>query len=176
MERRMRAHLIVLVILTIALAGCADGSGLGTDGTLPDGNPPDGTLLVSTSTAGNDPDQDGYRLAVDSAAGVPLVPTGTVAIGLPPGPHVLRLLGIAPQCLVASDTILDVDVPSKDTIPVAFEIHCPATGALITVTTTGLDLDTDGYRVLVDGAERARVGPDDRALTDSAAARTAPLR
>ena len=173
----MRTHPIVLVILTIVLAGCADGSGPGTDagdpsggtppdGTPLDGTPPDGMLLVSTSTSGNSPDLDGYRLSVDGVArGDSLQPTGTIAIGLPPGRHTLRLLGIAPQCQEGSDTVVQVDVASRDTIPVPFDIRCWATGVLITVATTGLDLDTNGYGVLVDGAERVHAHSFDQSLT-----------
>lgn len=161
----MRTHPIVSMILTIVLAACGDGAALGTDGTLPDGTPPAGTLLVSTSTSGNAPDLDGYRLTVDGAAGMALEPTGTLAIRLAPGRHALRLLGVAPPCLVASESVLQVDVASSDTVPVGFDIRCSVTGVLVTVATTGVDPDTDGYSVLVDGAARAHVRPNDHALT-----------
>ena len=36
----------------------------------------------------------------------------------------------------------------------AFEVSCRLTGARITTTTTGLDLDLDGYRVEVDGTDQ----------------------
>ena len=168
---RMRAHPIALVILTIVLAGCADGSGLGTDagdppsGTPPAGDPPVGVLLVSTSTSGNSPDVDGYRLWVDDVAlGDSLPPTGTIAIGLPPGRHALRLIGTAPQCQEISDPVVQVNVASGDTIPVRFDIRCWATGVLITVSTTGVDIHSNGYGVLVDGAELAHAYSFDQFL------------
>jgi hypothetical protein len=241
----MRAHRIVLMVLTIVLAGCADGNGpndgvllvsTSTSGTSPDlngyrltvdgadsvslqptgsvaigvqpgrhalrllgiapecavtsdsvlqvtvtsddtvsvafdvgcpgPNPifDDGTLLISTSTSGTRPDLAGYRLTVDGVDSVSLQPTGTVAIGVQPGRHALRLLGVGPQCVVVSSAIVQVDVAPRDTAPVAFDIRCEATAVLITVSTTGSDLDTDGYHVLIDGAERAQVQPSDTTL------------
>jgi hypothetical protein len=61
--------------------------------------------------------------------------------------------------------VLEVHVLSRDTVRVAFDVSCSATGALIAVTTTGLDIDPNGYRVLVDGAERAHIQPIDTVLT-----------
>jgi hypothetical protein len=124
----------------------------------------DGTLLISTSTSGTRPDLAGYRLTVDGVDSVSLQPTGTVAIGVQPGRHALRLLGVGPQCVVVSSAIVQVDVAPRDTAPVAFDIRCEATAVLITVSTTGSDLDTDGYHVLIDGAERAQVQPSDTTL------------
>ena len=150
----MRTHPNVLVVLALLTAACADGNG-------PSGNEPpaDGTLLVTTTTGGDDPDQDGYRLAVDGDS-LSLAPTGTRAIGLSPGRHALRLLGVAEQCSVASDTVLEVDVPSRDTVPLAFEVSCEDTGVRITVTTTGLDTDA-GYWILVDGAGQSATHAND---------------
>jgi len=176
----MRAHPIVLVILSIALAACNDESGPGLDGTFPTGRPsgspsgetpgggtpPDGIVLISTSTVGSSPDLDGYRISVDGTArGEALGPTGTIAIGLLPGLHALRLLGVLPQCREASDSVVQVNVVSRDTVPVAFDIRCWVTGVLTTVSTSGLDLDTNGYTLLVDGAEQMHLHPFDRSLT-----------
>ena len=64
---------------------------------------------------------------------------------------------MAEHCSVSPGTALDVAVLSGDTISVAFQVTCSVTGVRITTTTTGLDLDTDGYRVEVDGIERGEV-------------------
>jgi hypothetical protein len=150
----MRTHPIVLLVLAFLIAACGDNNGPSTDGIL----------LVSTSTAGSDPDPDGYVLAVDKADNASLKPTGTVAIGLPSGHHALRLLGVAPQCSVAADTVLEVDVPSRDTVAVGFDISCWASAARISVTTSGPDI-SGGYLVLVDGAQGPHLQPDDTVLT-----------
>ena len=143
----MRTHPILLLTIGLTLAACDDSGGPS------DGEPPtDGTLVVSTATGGSDPDQDGYLLTVDGVDSVALDPTGTAEVDLPEGHYTLRLLGVAEHCSVAPGTPLEVDVPLQDTTSVAFEVNCPVTGARITTTTTGLDLDPDGYR--------ARGGPD----------------
>jgi hypothetical protein len=113
----------------------------------------DGTLIVSTSTQGDDPDQDGYLLTVDDVDSFALASTGTAVLGLTFGQHILRLRGVAGHCSVAPDASLGIDIATRDTARVAFEVTCPATGARITVTTTGLDIDADGYRIAVDGTD-----------------------
>ncbi len=150
----MRTHPILLLAVGLTLAACDDSGGPSTGSPSTGGPSSDGTLVVSTSTGGGDPDQDGYLLTVDGVDSVALDPTGTVEIDLVDGQHTLRLLGVAEHCSVAPGTPLEVDVPSQGTTSVAFEVSCPATGVRITTTTTGLDFDTDGYRVEVDGTDR----------------------
>lgn len=60
--RQMRTHPILLLAVGLTLAAC-DGTGSPPDGGV--GPSTDGTLVVSTSTGGNEPDQDGYLLTVD---------------------------------------------------------------------------------------------------------------
>jgi hypothetical protein len=118
------------------------------------GDPSGGTLVVLTSTQGDDPDLDGYELTVDGVSFRHLDPSGRSENDLPAGHHTLELLGAAEQCSVSPGTPLDVEIPSGDTTSVAFEFSCSATGVRITSTTTGLDFDPDNYRVEVDGADR----------------------
>jgi hypothetical protein len=60
-----------LLLAGLTLAGC--------EGDPPTGEPPTpGTLAVSTSTRGEEPDQDGYLLTVDDADSLNLEPTGFV--------------------------------------------------------------------------------------------------
>ena len=140
----MRTHRILLLVPGLALAACQDGAG----------PPAVGTLVVATTSEGNDPHRGGFLLTVDGVDSLPLEPTGTSRIDLPAGLHTLRLLGMAEHCSVSPGTSLDVAVPSQDTTSVAFEVTCSVTGVRITVRTTGLDFDTDGYRVEVDGVDR----------------------
>ena len=141
---------ILLLAVGLTLAACDHSGGPSTDGPTTDG-----TLVVSTTTEGNDPDPDGYLLAVDGVDTLVLDLTGTIEIDLPAGQHSLQLHGVAAQCAVAPATPLEVDVPPRGTTPVAFEINCQLTGARITTTTTGLDFDPfDGYRLDVDGTDR----------------------
>ncbi|MGH7514650.1 MAG: hypothetical protein ACREOQ_17185 [Gemmatimonadales bacterium] len=124
---------IVLVILATVLAGCADERGY-EDRLAPEF----GLLEVSTATSGDAPDPDGYGLGVDGGGAVTdAPPTGTVWLGLPPGRHALRLLGVAPQCRLASDSVVQVDLTTSDTVPVSFDVVCSVTGVPATVKVTG---------------------------------------
>ena len=156
----MRMHPILLLAVGLMMPGCDDGSGLLTDGPSTGG-----TLVVSTSTGGNAPDQDGYLLTVDAVDSLPLPPSGTAEIDLPAGQHRLRLLGLAGQCSVSPGTPLDVDVPSGATTSVAFQVTCSTANTRITTTTTGLDVDPDGYRVVVDGSDQVSISTNGTVFT-----------
>jgi hypothetical protein len=111
-------------------------------------------LLVSTATTGNHPDDDGYLLTVDDDHSTFLEPTDTVSLEVPSGRHALSLVGVAEHCHVTPELPLEIEIESSGTTPVTFDVDCQSTGALVTVTTTGLDLDPDGYRLVVDGVDR----------------------
>jgi hypothetical protein len=108
-------------------------------------------------TIGNDPDGDGYELTVDGGSSTPLSPNDSAEVELPAGAHTLHLLGAADHCSISPRPPLTVDIAPRSTTPVAFEVSCQATGASVTVTTTGLDVDTDGYRVTVEGIDRGAI-------------------
>jgi hypothetical protein len=151
----MRIHAVVALVVGITVASCDDA----VDPSAP------GTLVVSTATDGDDPDADGYLLTIDGAESLALDPTGTTEAELSPGRHTLRLLGVAEHCSVASATSLEVSIPPRGATSVAFEISCLVTGARITTTTTGLDIDPDGFRIMVDGTDRGTVGSNHSVLT-----------
>lgn len=151
----MRPPPILFLVAGLTMAACEESPG-------PSG---DGTLVVSTSTEGEDPDPDGYVLTVDGHDSFALDPTGTAEIELRAGPHTLRLTGMAGQCSVTPGTPLEVDVPPRGTAPVTFAITCPATGVRITTTTTGLDIDVNGYRIAVDGTDRGPIPVNGTAVT-----------
>jgi TolB protein len=149
----------LLLVVGLSLSACDDPGGADLGGPSP------GTLVVSTSTEGDDPDQDGYLLTVDDVDSLDLDPTGTAQVDLAPGRHTLRLLGVAGHCSVAPAPSLEVDVPPQGTTPVAFEIICRLmTTARITTTTTGLDIDPDGYSIAADGTDRGAIPANDTVL------------
>jgi hypothetical protein len=121
---------------------------------------PGTTIRVAVTTTGLDPDQDGYQLTIDGVSTLALIPTGTAQVNVAPGRHTLQLLGVAEHCSVASGTVLELDFARGTTTPVAYQVECPLTGAHITMTTTGGDLDVDGYLVEVDGTDRGVVLPN----------------
>jgi hypothetical protein len=139
----MRPRLILLLAAGPLLAACGDDGGPSAEGTL----------VVSTTTGGNDPDPDGYLLTVDARDRFPLDVNDTAAIDLLAGLHTVQLMGVEEDCSVVPETPLEVDIPSHDTISVDFEAICSASAVSITTRTTGLDLGF-GYRLEVDGADQ----------------------
>ena len=145
----MRIYPILPLIGGLFIAACADGGVVDPE--------PATTLVVSTSTTGEDPDEDGFQLTLDGGDPRALAPSGTVEVDLRPGRHTVQLVGVASQCSVTPGATLEVDIAVGKRTSVAFEVTCPLTGARIAVTTTGLDVSLDGYRVEVDGNDREAI-------------------
>ena len=143
----MRIYRILLLTVVILVSACDDQV------------EPSTTLLISTSTAGEDPDQDGYLLMIDEVDSVDLDPTGSAEIEVEPGWHSLTLLGVADQCTVAPKPEIEVEVLGGSRRPVEFAVSCPATRAHVTVRTTGLTPDRDGYLLTVDDADSLDLDP-----------------
>ena len=127
--------------------------------------PETGTIEVTSVTGGDPTDPNGYALAVDGMAGRPLGTNSTLTLaGLPAGSHTLSISGLAPNCTLSTPNPLTTTVPAGGTARVVFEIGCSAPGALeVTTTTTGQDLDPDGYTVSVDGGAEVAVALDGQA-------------
>jgi Tol biopolymer transport system component len=135
-----------------------------------DGNDPDltgsgagtGVLEVITSTSGVPEDPDGYAVTVDHDAARLLAPNGAATVaGLSPGSHSVGLAGIAGFCVLDGQNPRTVEIATGDTASVRFDIICDTPMLQISVSTTGSELDSDGYRVSIDGVEAGSVLPDD---------------
>jgi hypothetical protein len=137
------------------------------DTTEPPPGDADGRLIVSTSTGGGDPDQDGFELTIDDTVSVALAPADTMQVDISPGRHSLRLLGVAGHCSVTPAASVEVEVEAGAATPVAFTIGCPAIAARITVASSGLDIDPNGYRVLMDGVDLGPISESDTMLIRS---------
>lgn len=124
----------------------------------PIGPPAPGRLVVSTLTRGDDPDPDGYQLAIDDRAPTILLANDADTLVLEPGRHTLVLQGISENCAVEPGPSRSLDVVSGGTATQAFEIACPLTGIQVSVSTTGEHVDPDGYRLTVDGADHRPIG------------------
>lgn len=120
-----------------------------------------GTLRIITTTAGPDPDPDGYTVAVDDAAGQPigLSATATVA-NVEAGSHNVRLAGVAANCTVQESNPRPVTVQADATAEIAFAVACNATtgGIQLSVTTAGTPPDPDGYLATLDGGPVQSLG------------------
>ena len=150
-ELHRRTASIRMLALGLILASC-------NSDPIPVEPPADGTLHLSTATLGDDPDRDGFRLSIDRAPSIAFPPSGSLDLTVSAGRHALSLLGVAGQCSVEPGTPLDVDVRPGETIRVALVINCSPVGVSLTIKTTGVELDRDGYTVAVDGVN-GRVVP-----------------
>ena len=152
------ARVIIACGLVLAAAGCDDSTPVGVAGRAT------GVLQVSVSTSGADIPTNGYTVSVDSGAGQPAPVNGKSSLaGLNAGGHSVTLYGLATNCTLNGVNTRAVEVIAGDTVVVAFSVGCIATSAgtgtiRISTTTTGVDLDPDGYRVSVDGGAGAVVG------------------
>ena len=117
-------------------------------------SPAPGDLTVSTTTTGSDLDPDGYTVTVDGGQSKAIGTNGSVTFGgIPAGDHRVALSGVAGNCSVSGDNPRAVTVPAGGTASTTFSVSCGgATGDLaVTTSTTGSNLDPDGYTVTVDG-------------------------
>lgn len=111
-----------------------------------------GSVRVTTTTTGPDADPDGYMATV---MGGPSLAIGTNAtITLPnvrEGVRLVVLTGVASNCDVAGLDTIGVSVALGTTVDASFSIQCVGVGSLeVTVSTTGVEPDADGYVVVVD--------------------------
>jgi len=124
--------------------------------------PPDliGALRITVSTTGGDADLDGYAITVDGTArdsiGANQV---TVIPELPAGPHDVGLVGVAENCAVAQGSHRSITVTEGDTAQVKYPVACRATGVRVSAATAGLDRDSDGYLISIDGGDGRVLGP-----------------
>src|SRR5437764_1291040 len=116
-----------------------------------------GNLTVTASTTGSNLDPDGYTATVDGGASQSVGTNGSVTFtGLSAGSHSVALSGLAANCSVSGANPQTVTVPSGGTATATFAVSCAPTGGgtgglTVTTSTTGSDLDPDGYTVTLDG-------------------------
>jgi hypothetical protein len=131
-----------------------------------------GTLEITVSTSGPDADPDGYEAVVDGGTPQPIGINATLTLtSLAAGNHTVRLDGVAANCSVAGPNSQTVTVPANGSASVTFAVTCteaqPTTGTLrITTTTSGSDVDPDGYLVEVNDREPVEMDADDELSLD----------
>jgi len=149
--------------LLIAVA-CRDPQGPDPQASVLPGLPGVGAIVVSTVTSGSSIDPDGYTVTVDNGPSQHIAPTGAVTFtGLSIGTHTVTLSGVASNC--SCITTLNVTIPLIGTGSVTFTVSCaaqpppPQTGDLtVSTSTTGSNLDADGYTVTLDGNTSRAIG------------------
>jgi len=115
-----------------------------------------GVIEVRAATAGVDLDADGYRAQIGTTS-QSLGINGTIRFpGLAAGDYAVTLSGAAFNCSVGGDNPRTIHVTAggltRDTARTTFAVSCASTtGSLrIVMTTSGADLDPNGYYVVVD--------------------------
>jgi Tol biopolymer transport system component len=123
-----------------------------------------GSLQITSATTGPSPDADGYAITLDGIDRGTLAASGVTTLdGVSPGDHALGLSGVAGNCQVQGDNPRSVAIVAGASATAAFAIVCappPAvTGSLkITTTTSGSDVDPDGYSFALDGRAKQSIG------------------
>ncbi len=114
-----------------------------------------GTLEVTTTTSGPEPDANGYAISIDGAPATAVAPNATFQEGgVAAGSHTVELSGLAANCTVSGALRLDVTVTANAVSTAAFAVACvPTTGTIQVTTVAGTPADPDGYALILDGVE-----------------------
>lgn len=125
--------------------------------------PTGGVIIATNTTTGSDLDPDGYEVWVDDAWSQSPPDNGVSHFtGNSEGDHKVSLIMVAANCLVTStigatddDNPRNVTIGADGTASTTFDVACASVGSLVVGTsTTGVDLDPDGYTITVDGASQ----------------------
>jgi len=147
---------LLTIALTVVLVG---GLACSDDESGPTG-PTTGSIEVLLNLTGEDLDPDGLQVSVDGGATRSLVAGGSVTFrDLAPGSHSVLVDELAGNCDIDGQNPRTVTVMAGHTFQTTFSVECTRlTGSLeVRVTTTGYDLDQDGFQLLVDGAAAGAV-------------------
>jgi len=107
------------------------------------------TMRIFTTTSGTDLDVDGYTVRVDGAT-IHLPANGSRIIEVTSGDKFVEFDAMSQNCTLDGQNPLPVRVYAGETTEVVFAIHCVAGGALdVTTTTSGVDVDGNGYDILL---------------------------
>jgi hypothetical protein len=102
--------------------------------------PTTGTLEVTSTTTGLEPDPDGYTITLDGVERVALGPSDVVSMdAIAPGDHSVGLSGVAAICAVQGDNPQTVSVTAGATTAVAFAVTCAAAAVAAVVPVTETD-------------------------------------
>src|SRR5207247_2493065 len=132
-----------------------------------------GSVQVTAATAGVDVAPNGYTVLIDVGSLAPLPLNGATTIGgLTAGDHSVRLVGAPGNCTIAGENARAVHVTdgrgTRDTARPAFAVNCGAVTGTVQVTapTSGIDLDPNGYTVLLDNGQQQPLAPNGAAVIE----------
>jgi hypothetical protein len=127
--------------------------------------PNPGTLRITTTTNGLNPDPDGYTYAVDGGSANPIGVNATATIpNVAPGAHSVRIAGLASNCTVAGSNPQSVTINSGSSTDLNVVITCTATvgSVRVSVTSSGSPADPDGYLFAIDQGQTSAIGINDQ--------------
>lgn len=123
-----------------------------------------GSIRVEVATNGMGA-PDAYDVIVDGGQARPVAANGNLTYqGISPGTHSVELSTVPFNCVVDGANPRETIVAEATTSEVTFAVSCEAVprGSLaVTTTTSGEDLDPDGYEIEIDGASSGAIGTDD---------------
>lgn len=148
---------LTAVLAIWACGACTPGAPSSPDDTT-------GSILIEVSSGGVEV-PDGFQVAVDDDQAGSVSSNGSVTLqGISPGTHAVGLVAVPSNCVVDEPNPRETVVAEAGTSEVSFLVSCEAVprGHLsVTTTTSGADLDPDGYDVSVDGGAPTPIGLDD---------------
>jgi hypothetical protein len=123
--------------------------------------PETGSLRITTFTTGVDP--DGFQVTIDGGAPQAIALNGALTLAnVATGDHAVRVVGLASGCTITSENPRRVTVTTGATASVEFRVACPpepVTGGIRVVTsTTGIEIDADGYAFDIDRGAAQPIG------------------
>ncbi|MGZ5384413.1 MAG: TolB family protein [Acidimicrobiia bacterium] len=119
-----------------------------------------GTLEITTSTAGDAPDPDGYTVVVDNSRAQPIgINDALTVLSLTPGLHQVTLAGVAQNCRVEGDNPRPVTVTQGPIARAEFAIVCSPPGGRIAFVSTR-DGNAEIYVINGDGSGLRRLTND----------------
>ena len=118
-----------------------------------DCQPVHGVVRVRASTTGADHDPDGYTLTFqDSLADLSIGANAETMVEKVVGNYAMRIYDVFPNCVVAGGSSRSVTVREGQVTDVTVDVACSALATMrLLVTTTGSDVDPNGYRLSVSG-------------------------
>src|SRR5688500_5409505 len=125
-----------------------------------------GTVRASAVTSGAEIDPDGYSLVVGSRVSSVVPSNGSLDMtGVPEGEHEVSLGGVADNGAVEAPHPRAVAVGYGQVALVRFVVSCvPSAGLRVTTTSSGVDLDANGYDIRV--SQYGRIVSSTRAATN----------
>lgn len=148
---------LTAVLAVWAFSACAPDAPSSPDATT-------GSIRVEVATNGAGAPES-YEVTVDDAERRSVVPNGNLTFrGIIPGSHSVELVSIPFNCAVEGANPRETIVAEATTSEVSFSVSCeavPRGNLAVTTTTSGEDLDPDGYEIEIDGAPSGAIGTDD---------------